>query len=187
MVTPPTPRHTYTPTPVCQHFCKVSSAAVPHITASEDFLAPNQIRMIPLCVCVCDIHYHDDSHTHVKWKTLNKYSLSAEGLTAWSLLSACLQMSWPGQCHQFTWMGINSGLFPPRVLTQYYLYPVNASLTALGTQPDLFIFKVFTQEAGPRITFNAKYTSGHTKCRANLFLLQFMCSYFLCEGKLYLG
>ena len=89
----------------------------------------------------------------------------------------------PGQCHQLTWMGINSGLFPPCVLTQYYLYPINAFLTALGMRPDLFIFKVFTQEAGPSITFNAKYTSGHTKCHANLFLLQFMCLHFWCEGE----
>lgn len=90
----------------------------------------------------------------------------------------CLQMWGPGQCHKFRWMRINSGLFPPCMLTQYYLYPVNAFSAALGLRPDLFIFKVFVLEAGPSITLNAKYTSGHTKCHANLFLLQFMCSHF---------
>lgn len=99
----------------------------------------------------------------------------------------CLQMWGPGQCHKFTWMRINSGLFPPCVLTQYYLYPVNTFLAALGIRPDLFIFKVFTQEAGPSITLNAKYTSGHTKCHANLFSLQFMCSHFWGRGKNHIG
>lgn len=52
----PTPS-IYTPTPPnpshpAQHFCKASRAIVPHIAASEDFLAPNQIRLIPCGVCV---------------------------------------------------------------------------------------------------------------------------------------
>lgn len=78
-------------------------------------------------------------------------------------------------------------LSPPCTSTRYYLYPVNAFLTALGIGPDLFIFKVFTQGAGPRITFNAKYTSGHTKRPANLFSLQFMCLHFWCEWENHIG
>lgn len=99
----------------------------------------------------------------------------------------CLQMWGPGQCHKFTWMRINSGLFPPCVLTQYYLYPVNAFWAALGLRPDLFIFKVFTQEAGPSITLNAKYTSGHTNVMLIYFHISSCAHISEVEGKIILG
>lgn len=62
------------------HFSVSSSAMVPHSAASEDFLAPYQIRLIPLCVCVsvCIIswqrhsHFDTGSHRHTHSLLLKK-------------------------------------------------------------------------------------------------------------------